>query len=44
MRLIPEGEFRFRLQSILLGGDFADIGSVTGPGRSGDRKRIRESF
>jgi hypothetical protein len=35
MRLISEGEFRLRLQSILLCGDYADVGSVTGPGRSG---------
>ena len=34
-RIVSENEFRFRLQHLLSSGDFADIGSVTGPGRSG---------
>lgn len=35
MRLVSEHEFRFRLQDLLVRGEFADIGCVTGPGRSG---------
>jgi hypothetical protein len=34
-RMVTEAEFRLRLQDILLRGDFADVGCVTGPGRSG---------
>lgn len=34
-RVVSESEFRFRLQHMLLGGDYAEVGVVTGPGRSG---------
>lgn len=35
VRVVSESEFRFRLQHMLLGGDYAEVGVVTGPGRSG---------
>lgn len=35
MRMVEEAEFRQRIQHELLSGDYAEIGSVTGPGRSG---------
>ncbi|WP_336057351.1 hypothetical protein [Nitratireductor sp. CH_MIT9313-5] len=34
-RVVTEIEFRLRLQRLLLQGDFAEVGCVTGPGRSG---------
>lgn len=35
MRIVSEEEFRLRLTMVLLGNDTREVGSVTGPGRSG---------
>jgi adenine/guanine phosphoribosyltransferase-like PRPP-binding protein len=34
-RIVSEAEFQLRMRSILSGADLDDVGSVTGPGRSG---------
>lgn len=35
MRIVGEAEFGDRIRSLLLGATYDDVGSVTGPGRSG---------
>ena len=35
MRFVSEPEFRARIQTELMSGIYADVGAVTGPGRSG---------